>query len=111
MTLQEQVEERFWFEEQRFRTLAEQSSDIIVFVNREGIVTYENPAVEKLLGLKPKDRIGVNVFDRIHPDDLKFAKDAFNSFKENTSSKDINSPVRQIRLRHQDGRDRICSES
>jgi PAS domain S-box-containing protein len=55
-------------EEQRFRALAEQSSDIIVFANREGIVTYENPAVEKFLGFKPEERIGVNVFDRIHPE-------------------------------------------
>jgi len=59
--------------------------------------------VEKLLGFKPEERIGVNVFDRIHPDDLKFASNAFNTFILNTSSKDINSPVRQIRLRHQDG--------
>jgi len=55
------------------------------------------------LGFKPEERIGVNVFDRIHPDDLKFASNAFNTFILNTSSKDINSPVRQIRLRHQDG--------
>ncbi len=102
-TLQEQAEEKLRFEEQRFRTLAEQSSNIIVFVNREGIVTYENPAMEKLLGFKPEERIGVNVFDRIHPDDLKFANDAFNTFTLNTSSKDINTPIRQIRLRHHDG--------
>ena len=25
-----------------------------------------------------RERIGVNVFDRIHPDDLKFARDMFN---------------------------------
>ena len=55
------------------------------------------------MGFKPEERIGVNVFDRIHPDDLKFASNAFNTFILNTSSKDINSPVRQIRLRHQDG--------
>ena len=97
------AEDELRHEEYRFKALIEQSSDIIVFVNREGIVTYENPAVEKLLELKPKDRIGVNIFNRIHPDDLKFANDAFNSFKEHTSFKDINSPVRQIRIRHQDG--------
>ncbi len=45
-------------EEQRFRALADQSSDIIVLLNREGVITYENPAVEKALGLKIEERIG-----------------------------------------------------
>ena len=106
ITERKQAEEKLRREEQRFRALAEQSSDIIVFVNRDGIVTYENPAMEKLLGFKPEERIGVNLFDRIHPDDLKFARDMFNKFTvnmSNTSSRDINSPVREIRIRHQDG--------
>jgi len=103
ITERKSMEEKLRFEEQRFRSFIEHSSDIIVFVNREGMVTYENPAVEKLLGFKAEERIGVKVFDRIHPDDLKFASNAFNMFTLNTSSKDINAPVRQIRLRHQDG--------
>ena len=103
ITERKRTEEKLRKEEQRFRVLAEQSSDIIIFVNREGIVTYENPAIEKSLGVKPEKRIGVNLFDRIHPDDLKFATDAFNAFLLDTSSKNINSPIRQIRARHQDG--------
>ena len=103
ITKREQAEEKLRHEEERFRALAEQSSDIIIFVNREGIVTYENPAVERSLGLKTEKRIGVSIFERIHPDDLKFASDAFNTFAVSASSKDINAPVRQIRLRHKDG--------
>ena len=103
ITERKKTQEILRHKEERFRALAEQSSDIIIFVNREGIVTYENPAVERSLGLKTEGRIGVSIFERIHPDDLKFASDAFNTFTRNTSSKDINSPVRQIRLRHQDG--------
>jgi PAS domain S-box-containing protein len=97
------TEEKLCSEEQRFRALAEQSSDIIIFVNREGIITYENPAVERSLGLKAEERIGVSLFERIHPDDLKFASNVFKTFALNTSAKDINTPIRQIRLRHQDG--------
>ncbi len=103
ITERKRTEEKLRTEEQRFRVLAEQSSDIIIFVNREGIVTYENPAIEKSLGFKPEKRIGVNLFDRIHPDDLKFATDAFKEFLLDTSSKNINAPIRQIRARHQDG--------
>jgi PAS domain S-box-containing protein/putative nucleotidyltransferase with HDIG domain len=97
------MEDKLRGEEQRFRALAEQSSDIIIFVNQEGIVTYENPAVERSLGLKAQERIGVSLFERIHPDDLKFAMDAFNKFTLDKQSKDRNASVRQIRLRHKDG--------
>ena len=55
------------------------------------------------MGIKPKKRLGVNLFERIHPDDLTFATEAFNAFLLDTSSKNINAPIRQIRARHQDG--------
>jgi diguanylate cyclase (GGDEF)-like protein/PAS domain S-box-containing protein len=94
------MEEKLRSEEQRFRALAEQSSDIIVLVNREGIITYENPAVERYLGLKAEERIGVSIFERIHPDDLKLSIDTFN-----TLSRDINAPDPhfEIRLRNRNG--------
>jgi diguanylate cyclase (GGDEF)-like protein/PAS domain S-box-containing protein len=100
ITERKQAEEKLRGEEQRFRAFAEQSSDIIAVANREGIITYENPAVERILGLKSEERVGVNVFDRIHPDDLKFTTDAFHA-----PPRDKNDPVRhfEIRLRHKDG--------
>jgi len=45
-------------ENRLFRALAEQSSDIILLVNREGVVIYENDAVERILGFKAEARIG-----------------------------------------------------
>ena len=63
VALQENVEEKLRHEEQRFRALAEHSSDIIVIVNRKGIITYINPAVEKVLGFKPEERIGAKGFE------------------------------------------------
>jgi PAS domain S-box-containing protein len=100
ITDRKMADEKSHNEEQIFRALAEQSSDIIVFVNRKGIITYENPVVEKYLGLKAEERIGVSVFERIHPDDLKLATDAFDNLY-----RDINTPDPQfeIRLRHKDG--------
>jgi len=53
-----------------FRALAEQSSDIILLVNPEGVVIYENSAVERILGFKASERIGSKAFDNIHPDEL-----------------------------------------
>ena len=96
----ERTEEKLRHEEQRFRAFVEHSSDIIVLLNLEGIITYINPAVEKVLGFKPEERIGTKGFELIHPDDRKFLADSFN-----TLATDTNSPVIRgdLHLRHKDG--------
>ncbi|MDD4357219.1 MAG: PAS domain S-box protein, partial [Smithellaceae bacterium] len=53
--------------EQLFQAVAQQSSDIILLVNREAVVLYENDAVERILGFKADQRIGNKVFDHVHP--------------------------------------------
>jgi PAS domain S-box-containing protein len=97
---EKQAEEKLRHEEQRFRAFIEHSSDIIVIMNREGIITYVNPAVERVLGFKPEERIGAKGFELIHPDDMKFLTDSFN-----TLVRDTNSPVIQgeMRLHHKNG--------
>jgi PAS domain S-box-containing protein/putative nucleotidyltransferase with HDIG domain len=87
-------------EEHSFRALAEQSSDIIILVNKEGIITYANPAIERALGFKAEERIGAGGFERIHPDDLNYITDVFNILV-----RDTNAPVQrsEMRLRHKDG--------
>jgi len=96
----ERIEDKFRLEEQRFRAFVEHSSDIIVILNLEGIITYINPAVEKVLGFKPEERIGARGFELVHPDDMQFLADSFN-----TLSTETNFPVIQgeIHLRHKDG--------
>ncbi|HUN54919.1 MAG TPA: diguanylate cyclase [Smithella sp.] len=95
-----QMEEELWNKEVRFRAFLEHSSDIIVILNREGIITYINPAIEKVLGFKPEERIGSGGFDLIHPDDMQISANSFN-----TLANDTNSPVirAEIRLCHKDG--------
>jgi len=83
------MEEILRFEEQRFKAFVEHSLDIIVIMNREGIITYINPAVEKVLGFKIEERIGAKGFDLVHPDNMKFLADSFN-----TLIRDTNSPGR-----------------
>ena len=52
------------------------------------------------MGFKPEERIGAKGFELIHPDDMKFLTDSFN-----TLARDTNSPVikGEMRLRHKDG--------
>ncbi len=94
------AEEKLHREEQRFRALADQSADIIVIVSRKGIITYENNAVEKVLGYKPEERIGGGLFDLVHPDDLKYLTELAIKI-----AKDVNAPHlrSEMRIRHRDG--------
>ena len=100
ITERKQIEEKLHREEQRFRAFVENSSDIIVIINLEGIITYINPAVERVLGFKPEERIGAKGFELVHPDDMQFLADSFN-----TLAGDTNSPVikGEMHLHHKDG--------
>jgi diguanylate cyclase (GGDEF)-like protein/PAS domain S-box-containing protein len=104
ITQRKKAEEKLRQEEQRFRALAEQSSDIIVVVNRKGIITYENHAIERVLGFKAEERIGASFFDLIHPDDLKFLIDVATTFVRDRNARILQS---EVRLRHRDGNWRI----
>jgi PAS domain S-box-containing protein len=100
VTERKQADEKLRNEEQKFRALAEQSSDIIVLVNRKGIITYENQTIERILGFKVEERIGASLFDLIHPDDLKFLTDVATILVINKNAPVLRS---EVRLRHKDG--------
>lgn len=55
--------------EERFRSLVQNASDIILVLDEGGTIVYESPAVERVLGYSPEERIGSSAFDLIHPDD------------------------------------------
>jgi PAS domain S-box-containing protein len=87
-------------EDQYFRTIVEQSPDIILLVDSKGIIKYENKAVEKILGYKLQERIGKSSFDHIHQEELASIKRKIKKFFT-----DINSPVdrSEVHVRHKDG--------
>lgn len=55
--------------EERFRSLVQNASDIIMVLDSSGVILYESPAVGRVLGYKPEERIGKSAFDMLHPDD------------------------------------------
>ncbi len=59
-----------------YKTIVENSRDIITLVDASGLITYQSPAVERLTGYLPADLVGRNVFDFIHPDDVDLALQA-----------------------------------
>lgn len=97
ITERKRAEEKLRMQEQRFRTLAEQSSDIIVLINKEGTILYENPAIERILGYNREGRVGASTFENVHPDDMKNIMEIFNIL---ISNKDAPLQYTEVRIRH-----------
>jgi PAS domain S-box-containing protein len=55
--------------EQRYRLLADNSSDMIA-LTRDGARTYVSPAARRLYGYEPEELLGTAVESFVHPDDL-----------------------------------------
>ena len=55
--------------EAQFRSLVQNSSDIVVVLDRDGRISYESDAVQRVLGYAASERIGGNILDLVHPDD------------------------------------------
>ena len=67
--------------EERFRSLVQNTSDIIVVLDREGTIVYESPAVERVLGYAPQERVGLSAFELIHPDDRARVARVFSEYE------------------------------
>ena len=46
----------------RYRTLVQNTSDIITLIGADGTVHYESSALERVMGYRPEDQIGTNAF-------------------------------------------------
>lgn len=91
ITESKQAQQALTKSEEKFRSMIQNSSDIITLFNKDGIIEYESPSIEKILGYRPEELIGKNVFDLIHPEDLKFILDKFNELIEQPGS--ISAPT------------------
>ncbi len=83
--------------EAKFRSLIQNSSDLIAILEPDGGIRYASPSVEKILGYKPDDLIGQRGFDFIHPEDANKVAEAASELLSGRAL-----PV-EYRFRRQDG--------
>jgi len=73
ITRQKTAEEELARSELYFRSLIENAVDITAILAPEGHLRYVSPSVERILGYKPGDISGLNIFDLVHPEDRERA--------------------------------------
>src|SRR4029450_7227702 len=54
----------------RFRALVQNSSHMVIVLDAGGGITSASPAFRRMLGYREDARVGQNVFELIHPDDV-----------------------------------------
>lgn len=89
--------------EEYFRAITQNSSDIIIIVDKIGTITYVNPSIERFAGYKPEELIGKSGFDFIALADLPRA---IYDFGRSILTKDVIIP-NAFRIKHKDGSERV----
>jgi PAS domain S-box-containing protein len=86
--------------EERFRSVVENASDLITVLTADGVIEYESPSLERLLGWRPEELIGKQLMDYVHPDDVTLLSEAIAKRLADPST--VNAPT-EFRARARDG--------
>jgi len=83
----------------RFEYLIRNSSDLITLCNPDGTIVYVSPSVGTVLGYAPRDVVGRNVFDLMHPEDREATAARLGEVISNPDQ----ALTAEYRLLHRDG--------
>lgn len=86
-----------------YRSLIENVSDIITIIDGQGILLFESPAYERILGFRADEVVGKSAFEFLHPDDVPDISRVF--FGGLGTPGKMETSV--FRLRHRDGTWRV----
>lgn len=86
--------------EAKYRTLIENSEDLVYEVNSEGKILYVNPLCKQILGFKQSELIGTSAFDLIHPEDLPRVLSVFSRAVMNMSPEKVTYRARDKKGRY-----------
>ena len=83
--------------EEYFRSLIENSGDIITVLDRDGVIRYASPSITKILGYSLKEFVGKNILEFVHSEDMDNARFVFTN---NDEKKEL---TLELRFHHKNG--------
>ena len=95
-------EEALMRSEKHYRSLIENSTDVITIIASDGTILFEGPSIKRVLGYDPIDRIGESLIRYAHEED----RDSFEkSFFKNNDNTDNKKEIfyHECRIQHDDG--------
>ena len=87
-------EEELKRSERKFKALVQEGSDMIAIVDREGKAKFVSETSKKILGVKPENLLGKNLFEMVHPEDQSRLSGEFLELQEKKQKK--STPYRII---------------
>ncbi|HVO42709.1 MAG TPA: PAS domain S-box protein [Aggregatilineales bacterium] len=99
----QQAEQALRASEERFRSLIENGSDVIITIDANRRITYVSPSIERALGYHPDEVTTDPGSSRLHPDDRPLAAGAFQQLRLTPGG----SVSLELRLQHKDASWRI----
>ncbi len=85
--------------ENKWRSLIQNSSDMITLLAQDGMVQYESPSIKKIVGFLPEELVGKNIFEYIHPHDIPGVMSAFGAVVQEPGC----STTVEFRFQHKNG--------
>ena len=85
--------------EARFRSLVQNSSDVVVVITPDGTISYESDAVQRVLGHAPSDAVGREFVAWVHPEEVGWLR----SLLVGLAGTRGGEQTTELRLRHTDG--------
>ena len=83
----------------QFRSLVNNSSDLITVLAPDGTIAYQSPSVQRVLGRRPAGLVGTALADLVHPDDRHQVTVSLTKLAETPGA----TANFGCRLRHEDG--------
>jgi len=94
-----QAERTLLAKEENFRSIIENSLDVVLTINRDGSIRYVNSSVKRMLGFEPTELHGVSVFSLVYPDDRAW----LNKIYRDALQKPMESRLMEMRVLHANG--------
>jgi PAS domain S-box-containing protein len=94
-----ETEEALRESEAKFRSITEQTSDVVFITDSEGIITYLSPVSKNLFGFEVSELIGLNITGLLAPEYIQTALNAFLGAIE----QGINTKYLELLIKRKDG--------